>query len=490
VQAGPVERVKPGVEAVVVGGGLAGAAAAAVLAERGVEVTLLERQGFLGGRVSGWTDRLSDGTPFEMERGFHAFFRQYYNLRRFLERIDPGLHNLLALDDYPLLGPGGQSESFADLPKTTPFNVMELVRRTPRMDFSDMVRVAWRPALEMFAYDPEKTYERYDDVTAKEYLDSLGFPPAARQMLFDVFAHSFFNPEERFSAADLLMMFHFYFIGNPEGLIFDVLEEPFSICLWQPMARYLEGLGVRILTDRTATGVEMGSDGRFRVRIEERDEPTEGDGLVLAVDVPSLKKLFDESPDLQNATSLSDSVASLDVTLPFAVWRLWMERPPRPERAPFAGTTGLGDLDNISIYERFEGESRRWALENGGSVVELHAYAVSEHATEAQIRKDLEDRLEEAYPEMRSVGVLEDRFLLKRDCPSFAPSMSSRRPGVATEVEGLALAGDFVRLDFPSALMERAAASGMMAANHLLKRWNGRPEPIHSVPARGFLSFL
>ena len=33
---------------------------------------------------------------------------------------------------------------------------------------------------------------------------SLRFPPAARQMLFDVFAHSFFNPEEQYSAAELL----------------------------------------------------------------------------------------------------------------------------------------------------------------------------------------------------------------------------------------------------------------------------------------------
>ena len=44
----------------------------------------------------------------------------------------------------------------------------------------------------------------------------------ARRMMFDVFSHSFFNPEEHMSAADLLMMFHFYFSGNPEGLIFDV----------------------------------------------------------------------------------------------------------------------------------------------------------------------------------------------------------------------------------------------------------------------------
>ena len=29
--------------------------------------------------------------------GFHAFFRQYYNLRGLLRRVDPGLHGLLPL---------------------------------------------------------------------------------------------------------------------------------------------------------------------------------------------------------------------------------------------------------------------------------------------------------------------------------------------------------------------------------------------------------
>ncbi len=47
---------------VVVGAGIAGLAAATGLAERGVAVDLIERQAYLGGRVGGWTERLSDGS--------------------------------------------------------------------------------------------------------------------------------------------------------------------------------------------------------------------------------------------------------------------------------------------------------------------------------------------------------------------------------------------------------------------------------------------
>ena len=85
---GKHDRVSSPLTAIVAGGGLAGVAAATVLAERGVSVILAEREPFLGGRAAAWTDRLASGESFEMERGFHAFFRQYYNLQALLRRID------------------------------------------------------------------------------------------------------------------------------------------------------------------------------------------------------------------------------------------------------------------------------------------------------------------------------------------------------------------------------------------------------------------
>ena len=58
----------------VVGGGIAGLSAATALAERGVRVTLLEREDRLGGRVSSWPVG-GDGAPAPLRRGVHAVFR-------------------------------------------------------------------------------------------------------------------------------------------------------------------------------------------------------------------------------------------------------------------------------------------------------------------------------------------------------------------------------------------------------------------------------
>ncbi len=470
---------------VVVGGGLAGLAAATVLAERGVRVAVVERERFLGGRAGSWTDTLADGTSFEMERGFHAFFRQYYNVRSLLRRVDPELSCLVPLNDYPLLGPNGWVESFAGLPRRAPLNLMTLMWRTPSMRLTDVLKLHMRAAQEMVAFDPSHTYARWDDVTAKTYLDSLRFPARARRMLFDVFAHSFFNPEEEYSAAELLAMFHFYFLGNPEGLVFDVMRRPFGKALFEPLQAWLEERGVAFRLGASVERIERTERGH-RVHVQ-GGPPLDASALVLATAVPALQGIVERSAELGSAR-FREEIASLGVTNRFAVLRLWLDRPLRADRAPFAGTSGIGLLDNVSIYEKLEDESAAWAARTGGTVVELHAYALDGATSDDEARRQLLDDLYAVYPEAREAKILEERFLVRQDCPSFAPGSHAKRPGVVTDVPDLVLAGDFVKLPFPSALMERAVTSGFMAANALLRKRGLREEDVRTIPPRGMLA--
>jgi len=479
---GENDRVTSAQTAVVAGGGLAGVAAATILAERGVSVVLVEREGYLGGRAGAWTDRLATGEVFEMERGFHAFFRQYYNVRSLLRRVDPDLACLKQLDDYPILGPGGQVQSFSSLPVKPPWNVIALTRRAPTLRFIDLMKVNKTAALAMMQYERDWTYGNYDQMTAGTYLESLNFPPDAHQMLFDVFARSFFNPGEDMSGAELLMMFHFYFAGNPEGLIFDVARQPFSTAIWEPLGNYLKNLGVDVRTNCTVSRVSKAASKLWRVELD--GEWLETDHVVLALDVSALQTVVAASPDLDNA-DFRRSIDGLGLTNPFAVWRLWLDKSAHPDRKPFVGTTGIGSLDNISLYHLFEDESREWVERNGGSVVELHAYGVERGVTEAALRKNLLQAFHSFYPEFVGAEVIDQRFLMRGDCPAFAPGSDAIRPEVVTPHAGITLAGDFVRLPLPTALMERAVASGYLAANTLLAPQGIKPEPIYSIPLRG-----
>lgn len=65
---GAARAAEPAPLAAVVGGGIAGIAAAAALAERGVRVELLEAGAELGGRLCGWPTRLADGSTVTIDR--------------------------------------------------------------------------------------------------------------------------------------------------------------------------------------------------------------------------------------------------------------------------------------------------------------------------------------------------------------------------------------------------------------------------------------
>lgn len=457
-------------KAVVLGGGIAGLSAATGLVERGAAVTLVERESYLGGRAGSWGDRLATGEAFEMERGFHGFFRHYHGLRDLLRRVDPDLSGLAPAADYPILGPDGRSESFAGLPRRAPWNVAALALRTPTLRARDLLSIRPRPALAMLRFDMGRSYRRWDSTSAKEYLDSLGFPPAARRMLFDVFAHSFFCAEEEMSAGELLMMFHYYFVGNRDGLIFDLAARPMSRAFWQPLGERLVSLGAEVQTGTACAAIGRAAGGGWRVELDRG--AIEADALVLALSLPALQEVAAASPGL--AGTWRDDLLALPVTRPFAVLRLWLDRPMRPERAAFAGTTGFGHLDNISLYDRFQDQSRAWAARTGGSVVELHAYAVEESIDRDALATELVAGLHAAYPESRGTREIERRFLWRQDCPGFPPGIHDRRPTVTTPFPDLCLAGDLVRLPEPSALMERAALSGAAAARALLPAASAR----------------
>jgi isorenieratene synthase len=239
-----------------------------------------------------------------------------------------------------------------------------------------------------------------------------------------------------------------------------------------------------VRTECPVSGVAKGRTRPWSVALA--GDSVEADLVVLALSVPGLQAVVAESPDLDDP-GFRRSVEGLELTHPFVVWRLWLDREARSDRAPFVGTTGVGCLDNISLYHLFEDESRSWVQAHGGSVVELHAYAVDPGMTEAAVREDLLRALHAFYPELEGAKVLEERYLHRRDCPAFSPGSYAGRPGVPTPHGGIALAGDFVRLPLPSALMERAVASGFLAANHVLAPHGVKPEPIRSIPRRGLL---
>ncbi len=484
-------RPRHPVDAVVVGGGLAGFAAATVLAERGVHVDVLEAAPQVGGRLAAWPHRLPDGTTHTVEHGFHAFFRQYYNLRALLRRVDPGLETLRAVPDYQIEARDWPVESFAHLPAALPWNLVALCLRSPSLSLRDLRRMDGTAALPLLSYDPVRTYAEYDTTSAAELLDRTGFPDRARALLFDVFAHSFFNLEAELSAAEMIMLFHFYFLGNPEGLLFDAVDEDYASSVWRPLTDRIEARGGTVRTGTAVTAVEPagGSDGlRWTVLAADGTRVTTSH-VVLALDVAALRRLVDASPGLRAlAPVLAEQVDSLRTTSPYAVSRLWLRGDVRPERCAFTSVSREPTLDSVTLYHRLEREPMRWAAATGGSVVELHAYAAPRGVPADDLHARMRAEWAGLWDEVGALPVLAEDVRVGADAPAFGLGSAAHRPGVTTDAPGIRLAGDGIALPFPSALMERAVASGLLAANDVLAAEGVAAEPVVSIRPRGLLA--
>jgi isorenieratene synthase len=478
-QHGPSRPDAPSV--VVVGGGIAGLAAATGLAERGVRVTLVEAAPTLGGRVRAWPTQT--GT---MSRGFHAFFRQYYNLRALLRRTDPTLSRLVPITDYPLQlapAPGRRPvvDSFTNIPRTPPWNLVGFVARSPSFGLVDLTRVDVREALGLLRVRFPDTYSALDGLSAADVLDRLHFPETARHLALEVFARSFFADPRDFSGGELVGMFHTYFVGSAEGLLFDVPDDDYDTALWAPLGRRLEGLGVEVATGTIATGLTEAGDG---VVVATSTGDLAADAVVLAVDTRPLQGLVAE------ATWLGDDpwrerIAGLRSAPPFGVGRRWLAGRHR-QVAPFLGTSGYGPLDNISRLDAFERGARRWAQANSGTVVEVHGYALGDTSDAMRVR--LWQEAARVHPELGAAAVLAEEWLVADDCALVDTSPWLNRPTVTTPDPRVVLAGDLVRCDWPIALMERAATTGWQAANSLLAGF-GRPgHELWSPPLGGLLA--
>ena len=238
-----------------------------------------------------------------------------------------------------------------------------------------------------------------------------------------------------------------------------------------------------------ALGSEVGGDGAsgpVRVVVDGPGaaDVLTADAVVLASDRGTLQDL------VAGATWLGDvgwreRVAGLTSAPAFAVWRLWLDRPPCDGSPPFLGTSGYGPLDNVSFVDQFEQGAADWAREHRGCVVELHAYALPTGTVAEDLRAELRRQLHRLHPELDDAQVRHEEWLVRDDCPLAGLDPWARRPGVGTTDPRVVLAGDGIRCDYPVALMERAATTGWLAANSLLDRWGLLGHDLWTVPLTG-----
>ena len=267
-------------DALVLGGGFAGLAAASALAQRGARVTLLERRPHLGGRAYSFHDPRLGALA---DNGQHLFMGCYRQTRAFLGRV--GAEGLLRLPPGVRVGyldANGRRDLLhcpGFLP--APLHLAVGVALLRGVGWGEKASLA-RLAAFFRKLPPGPVSPEFDRVTARAWLDSLGLGRGVQRLLIDPIALGALNEHpERASALGLVAVLRELFFRDEESSRLGLPAAGLSELCARPALRYLTERGSVVACSTTVTALER-EGPLWRARTE-RGEVFEARAVISAL---------------------------------------------------------------------------------------------------------------------------------------------------------------------------------------------------------------
>ncbi len=448
-----VTAVNPGPHsALVIGGGLAGIAAAAELAESGWRVILLEARKTLGGRVFSYREPQGNR---DLDNGQHVIVGACHNFVAFMERIGAGSDWYLQTRlDVPVHDENGRCGRLYGAPAPAPIHLLPAFLTYPHLGFVDKIKAVRGLVAAMRA---DRRSDGLDDMTFYQWLRSHGQSERNIDNLWNVLIEGTLNDNIReVSAAMGLMIVQDGLLKgrNEANVGYATLSLGEAIAV--PAGRYLRRLGVRICSGRAVHCINTDRDGKVKHVTDSSGQVLSADAYVSAVPFWTLGKILsDELSGLEPFPSLGQLQTSPIVNVHLRYDRQVMSGDFRyflnsPLQWVFNGShirtdgndAGGGQSLTISISAAWD------RIDSSRS--ELTEMAVGEMA--------------HAFPAARDAMLL-DAAVVKQRNATFrcVPGAQRLRPGPRTGSPNLFLAGEWTDTGWPST-MESAVISGYNAA--------------------------
>lgn len=472
----------------VAGGGLAGLSAALELAERGYEVTVRERSSVLGGRLA--TRDLDTAVgPFRVEHGLHMWFGNYHVFRNIRERLNLN-HHFRPYDQVHFTFRTYRDEVIESAPKLYPLNLVNMLKSSPNLSLFDGL-ANFRLVTDVMHYNHDWNFRTRDDQTFVDWASQVGISRSFYDLFLQPAASVTLNDPNQVSAAEMIMYTHLFMVSNPRAFDREITTVDHATAVIDPWAAYLSSRGVRFELGRAVDGLRFEQGRAIGEAGGERF-----DAVVLATNVTGTKHILSRSIALDPASeallqTLQGKVAAMDIAPPYKVLRAYFDRQLNPERPDILETPQHVPINLVAQFHQLEDESRTWAERTGGSVLEFHLYAdpMWGSVADAQVWPTIAPVALELFPELAGARLLDAVVGSYHDFTSFAVGQATERPAAdyprRVGASNLTFAGDWVSTDYPSALMERAVATGREAANDILLADGVRQAPLTVTTKHG-----
>jgi squalene-associated FAD-dependent desaturase len=435
---------------VIVGGGLAGLAAAVGLSLHGVKCRVLESRQKLGGRASSFIDPANGE---ELDNCQHVSMGCCTNFAHFMQTI--GAERLFRREtSLTFIGTSGRSTVMKAAPLPAPLHLLPSLASLNWLSLSERMRLLL--GLSSLLRTPS---HQLRGVRLSDWLERHQQTPRICSGFWHLVLVSALSESlDRIDASYARKVLLDGFARNRTGWEVLVPTESLTRLNDEIASEYLTTRGVII--DRSLPVESLVHNQQQVSHIRTRaGEAIPVEDLIVAVPPYRLASLLEASHI--SPTGWTD--LSKIETAPIASVHLWFDRP-------------LTSMPNAVLVDRMS----QWMFNRSTGVTQpgepwycqvvISASRDIESIDQNAIVNQVADELRQTWPESRDARLVQGRLVIERRAVfSVTPGIDLRRPTQQSPILNLQLAGDWTQTGWP-ATMEGAVRSGYLAAENVLRR--------------------
>lgn len=436
---------------VIIGGGLAGLAAAAALAPRGFRVTLLESRNRLGGRASSFNDT---ATGQLVDTCQHVSMGCCTNLSHFCRTLQ--IDRLI--EPQPCLyfmTPDRQVSRFQADRWPAPLHLLRSFASAHYLTLGEKLRAAW-------GLIQLKRHRTEDDPPFADWLAQHRQTQRIVDRFWGLVLVSALNETpDRIGLRYARKVFVDGFMKHPRGFEVEIPSVPLGRLYGDELTRWLADHDVELQLQRGVRHLQI-DGGRVKDLAMRQGEPLESDWYLSAVPFDRLvdllpTDLLEREPYFGNLRNLESS--------PITSVHCWFDR-----SATDLPHIVLMDSVGQWVFNRGEVAPGEWYLQ-----VVVSAARQFRGLGHDEVERKVVDELRRLFPALADARLIRARVVTEHAATfSAVPGVDRWRPAQTSPIDNLFVAGDWTNTGWP-ATMEGAVRSGYLAAEALLARV-GRPE--------------
>lgn len=452
----------------IVGGGLAGIAAAAALGQAGFNVTLLESRQSLGGRSTSYCDAESGAI---IDNCQHVSMGCCTNLQHLCVTLQ--LEGAFRTEqELYFVSPSGTCTPFRADSLPAPLHLTRAFWRLPYLSLMDKWKFA-RAVNQLAA----ATTDSLRGQNFQNWLKTHGQTDTLIRNVWEVVLVSALSESlDRVDAAYARKVFVDGFLTNTQGWKIKIPQVSLDELYSKRARNALHALGVDVQLESRASSLISDSQRVTSLLLKEGREII-ADEFILAVPQHHLGPLLSTQPALH---SLAEQVRQIE-TAPITSVHLWFDRP-------------ITHLPHAVLVDRLG----QWLFARGEAPcatgteylyqVVISASRQLAGMTQTEVIEKIVGELRAIWPASSSATLQHARLITERRAVfSATPGIDRLRPPQQTLLENLQLAGDWTQTGWP-ATMEGAVRSGYLAATNVLRRHGIHSTVVQPSLSRGWMA--